>query len=234
MALLGLPQVASYLPQLQQPAQQPADPFVWGEGGMALTPDELAQRRMIAQSLMQSDYSPVQNVWQGLGRVADNWIGALDARDMDRQAEMSAQRSNTIAEALMRGGGGDLAARAMTDPYASPEVQGLGKMMWERANPKEQGPAELQRNHEYLLSLGQAELADQYLQNRANPIQGVPFTNEDGSAGIQFIRPGTVNPVQPLPTAPVGKLTPIPGGPTPPASGGFHIPSGNPLEPPRR
>lgn len=57
---------------------------------------------------------------------------------------------------------------------------------WKRRNPD---PTALQQDAEYLNRV-KPGLGDTYLTNRANPIQGVPITNDDGSKGVQFIRPG--------------------------------------------
>lgn len=56
-------------------------------------------------------------------------------------------------------------------------------------------------------------------QNAAYPVQGVPFTDEQGNSGIQFIRPGQMQGV--APTAPVGKLRPV-GGSGGNVTGGFR------------
>lgn len=103
----------------------------------------------------------------------------------------------------------------------------VAQQQWKQANPDPTQATDLQRKVEYLDGL-QAGLGQQYAQNQANPIQGVPITNPDGSSGIQFIRPnqmggggpasmGGANP----PAAPVGKLTPL-GGAAPQGVGRFR------------
>ena len=72
----------------------------------------------------------------------------------------------------------------------------VAKQRYEAANPAPQQPLEVERllqaagyqpgTPEYAVMLRQAA------QNKVNPIQGVPITNPDGSAGIQFIRPNMV------------------------------------------
>jgi hypothetical protein len=62
------------------------------------------------------------------------------------------------------------------------------------------------------------------VENSANPIQGVPFSDEAGNSGIQFIRPGMQG--GGMPQAQARRLQPgqkyVPeGGPTPQASGNF-------------
>lgn len=59
---------------------------------------------------------------------------------------------------------------------------------YKRANP---APTELERNYQFLSGMG-GDLGQQYVENRANPMQGVPITNADGSRGIMFIRPSAM------------------------------------------
>lgn len=49
------------------------DFFTWGEGGARLTPEQLAQRRLVLKAMKdrEGDTSPVQHWTQGLARVAD-------------------------------------------------------------------------------------------------------------------------------------------------------------------
>jgi len=100
-------------------------------------------------------------------------------------------------------------------------------MQWEWQNkPKEApNPTEFER---ILAASGlpqeqQIQLMQDYARNRANPVQGVPFTDEQGNSGIQFIRPGAMQAPQGAPTAPVGKLRPI-GGSGGNVTGGFQRP----------
>lgn len=83
----------------QQPQQ--AAPFVWGQGGRRMTPDDIARERALAARQMQSNYSPVQHWTQGLGRVADNVLGALRSRNADKASERNAAEGADIARLLM-------------------------------------------------------------------------------------------------------------------------------------
>lgn len=94
--------MAEINPAIAQALTQPAAPFVWGKGGRRMTADEIARERAIAARQMQSDYSPVSHWAQGLGRVADNLLGALRERDARKAAERNAADSASIAELLMR------------------------------------------------------------------------------------------------------------------------------------
>lgn len=208
-------------------------PFVWGAGGTQLTPEQLASKQAIAQSLMKSDYSPVGSVWQGLGRVVDNVTGALQARKLDKQAAANSAYSAQIAQTLVDPQkGGTIAAQAMIDPRASPEVQKLAGMVWERANPKPTAPHYWETNNGSLGVIGADGKPTIIYQDPTPKIDWITAQNPDGTKTLVPMQQGGGMPGAAVPTAPVGKLTPISGGPSLPAAGGFSVPSGNPLEPP--
>lgn len=58
--------------------QSPVAPFLWGAGGTAKTPDQVARDRQLAAALLGGsiDTSPVESWTQGLARVADAAVGA--------------------------------------------------------------------------------------------------------------------------------------------------------------
>ncbi len=135
---------------LIQPQQQP---FTWGAGGKRMTPEEIARLRQMGAQRMQSDYSPVQHWTQGLGRVADNLLGALDMRDADKASDANRQYSDKVLEALMNpggptadpaspgtasstmpGGNMGLLSRVMADPYVSPQVRDMAVRQMEMAD----------------------------------------------------------------------------------------------------
>lgn len=92
--------------------------FVWGEGGKATTPDELAQRRKLAQALMErgNDYSPVQSWTQGAARVANSIFGAMMARDANEAEKAAREKANADTAALFGGVTGGGAAPAAQTP----------------------------------------------------------------------------------------------------------------------
>src|SRR5690606_13987109 len=123
------------------------------------------------------DYSPVQNVWQGLGRVADNWLGAIDARKLDKQSEAAAERSNAVAQALIGKGGSDIAGQALVDPYVDENTRGLAKMQWERANPKPT-ENEVQQKYDFIASKLGVDVADNYLRTLGDPLVNMSLGND--------------------------------------------------------
>ena len=60
-------------------------PFTWGKGGVALTPEQIAQRRALAEAAREgsTDTSPVAHWTQGAARV----VGALSGIVQDRRAD---------------------------------------------------------------------------------------------------------------------------------------------------
>lgn len=119
--------------------QEPTDPFVWAEGGKRMTPADIAIARELAKGQMAAgaDYSPVGHWTQGLSRVAQALLGGFEARRANKAEEANAAYSQQVMGALTAGKP-DLAAatRAATDPYASPQVQELGKFWMDRLAPK--------------------------------------------------------------------------------------------------
>ena len=85
---------------LAEMARPPEQPFIWGQGGRRMTPEDIARERALAARQMQSDYSPVQHWSQGLGRVADNVLGALRDRKAQKAADANAADGQRIAELL--------------------------------------------------------------------------------------------------------------------------------------
>ena len=89
-----------------------ADPFMWGEGGAMLSPQEVARRRQQSEGRLGrgADYSPVGHWTQGLARMSDSIIGAM----MDKSAGAAEKAGQAGArerfEALMGGGGSGAAS----------------------------------------------------------------------------------------------------------------------------
>ncbi|MBZ9603998.1 hypothetical protein [Phyllobacterium chamaecytisi] len=90
-------------------AVNPNSAFVWGPGGIALTPEQVAlQRELLArQQAKGADFSPVGHWTQGAARVADALAGVIKERRLDK-ADASNQAydatlSAPLADAL-RGG----------------------------------------------------------------------------------------------------------------------------------
>lgn len=102
-------------------------PFVWGEGGEAVSQDALARRRKLAEALMLkgADTSPVQSWTQGAARVAQTLAGLMQNKYanedeqttnkswMDALGGVTGNSSpSPVASALGGGGGGDLSSAA--------------------------------------------------------------------------------------------------------------------------
>lgn len=119
-------------------------PFTWGRGGSRISPDDLRARQAMQNA--QPDFSPVVSPWQGLGRVAQNLLGAWGLRDIDhtqaqQQATAAADRSAQIA-ALLGEGNADLAPGLSS---ADPVVSALAGDVFKSRQPKTQVPLEIER-----------------------------------------------------------------------------------------
>ena len=145
MALLGIPQgavqaAASGFPINQQ--QTVNEPFIWGEGGRRMTPEDIALQQQIAeqQRLAGADFSPVGSIWEGLGRVGQGVMSGIGQRDARRASEANAAESDAVLQALLSGEtssevGIDPVMAALANPNISEQVRGLAEMEYKRRNP---------------------------------------------------------------------------------------------------
>jgi hypothetical protein len=239
----GLPQSPFDLspgisPEAAPMAQAPADPFVWGQGGQQLTQDDIDFRRKIAAQEMAAggDYSPVQSWTQGAARLAQGLVGGLDMRNADRASrDLSQQRGSQIAALLANSGApsGNSAQAAIAAALASsdPSLQSIGKMVWERNNPKPANNDTAADADLYDARLG-AGAGNRLLETKLDPIIQIP-TPYGPYVGPRSEFASTMARLQggggPASTAPGGAQPPptLPpdfdfGGPTPSASGGFR------------
>lgn len=137
----GTPGIGDGLPQ-----NQPAEPFLWGAGGARLTPEQLLAQQEMARDQMQSDFSPVGHWTQGLGRVVDNFMGALDMRRLDKAEQANKAESDAVTQALMNGGGDNAALmQAMVNPYVSDQVRDMAGVMFKAQQPKQRNPFEFEQ-----------------------------------------------------------------------------------------
>lgn len=211
----------------QAQPQAASAPFVWGQGGARLTPEEIARQRELAAVTGASDYSPVGHWAQGLGRVLDGLDAGLTSRRLGKAEAANAAESNAVLQALFRGeiGGQAELLAAANSPYLSEQVRGVAGGLI----PKQEKTYEYQQ---LLQDAGYApgtpeyqEQARRMAENRNNPFVTATLpggrmfvgTQQDFQAMLSGGIPasGSVMP------APVGKLTPMEGGPSQPAAGGF-------------
>lgn len=126
--------------------QQAATPFVWGQGGRRVTPDEIARQRLIAEQQTAGDYSPVGHWTQGLGRVLDGLEGGFAKRNLRRAEDANASESNAVLEALMNSPDQRTIISAVANQNLSPEVRKLAAGMmpkaWQPTNDLEKAAIE--------------------------------------------------------------------------------------------
>lgn len=97
----------------------PLQPFTWGAGGAAMTPEEIARQREIASALIGQgvDTSPVGDWTQGAARVLEALSGGLKNRRADKAEAANSTTNSSIVESLLQGGtSGFPAAPAAASP----------------------------------------------------------------------------------------------------------------------
>ena len=81
-------------------------PFVWGEGGEKLTPEEVARRRKMLEALTgKTDTSPVGHWTQGLARVTDAIGDVLQDRRLDAAETKNSETNSDLISRLLAGTG---------------------------------------------------------------------------------------------------------------------------------
>ncbi len=123
------------------------EPFVWGHGGLKMSPAQAAAMRERGLARTRTDYSPIQHWTQGLARVSDNIFGALEAKRADKALEASAEADRGLMEAMVAGGVDDATiARALMDPNVGDGVKQFAGMEYQRRMPaKAPAPTELEK-----------------------------------------------------------------------------------------
>lgn len=84
----------------------PIEAFIWGENGQAMTPEEIARQRQIAEALLAGagDTSPVGHWTQGAARVVNAIGGVLKERRADKAASANAKADQSMLASLFSGG----------------------------------------------------------------------------------------------------------------------------------
>ena len=81
-------------------------PFVWGEGGAKLTPEEVARQRKVLEALAgKTDTSPVGHWTQGLARVTDAIGDVLQDRRLDAAEQKNSETNSDLISRLLAGTG---------------------------------------------------------------------------------------------------------------------------------
>jgi hypothetical protein len=182
-------------------------PFTWGAGGAQLSPEQLALRQKLAAQNQQTDYSPILSPWQGLARVAQNVMGALDQRALDKQGAAQQAQSNGVLQALA---GSDpatvnpgLVAAALQS--SDNQVQAFGKDVFDKAHPKQGEAGSIEKNYNFINGIDPT-LGKSYLQAEANP--QVLGTNPETGALQFFPKGGAQGGASALPQQPQQIVTP--------------------------
>lgn len=115
----------------------PEEPFVWGQGGVRLSPERVAALRAQGEQLSRGDYSPVGHWTQGLGRVLDGLDGGLKMKRAREAEQANSEADAALAERLAGGTMSDeMVARALMDPNVGAGVKEFAGLEYARRNPK--------------------------------------------------------------------------------------------------
>ena len=108
-----------------QPGLNPKEPFVWGAGGKAKTPEQIARERQMAEAILAraGDTSPVEHWSQGAARVVDALGGVIRERRADRAESANMEREQGLLSQLFGGtamSGGSGAGASMAPGGGAP------------------------------------------------------------------------------------------------------------------
>jgi len=99
-------------------------PFVWGQGGARLTPEDIAAQRKMAQALFMqgADYSPVQSPWQGAARMAQGLLGGYQSGEINRASAANSAESAALLQSMFGGGANTPVVAPMATPMGNTSI----------------------------------------------------------------------------------------------------------------
>lgn len=109
----------------------PAPAFIWGKGGRALTEEEIARERELAEQLKASgvDTSPIGHWTQGAARLAQALVGNMREARADRAAEDNASYNSSLLQSLLGGGSASPAASGSSSSSSAMPMPGAAGEM---------------------------------------------------------------------------------------------------------
>jgi hypothetical protein len=115
--------------------QNPLESFIWGEGGAALTPEEIALRRAAEEEMRGGiDTSPVGHWTQGAARVADALAGAVRRGRLARAEKANSSYNAELLGKLIGGGAGGTSttptSTASTTPTSAAPIDMSGNEVY--------------------------------------------------------------------------------------------------------
>lgn len=194
-SLFGLSAIEE--PEAMPVADAAPVPFTWANGGARMTPDDIAFRRKLAQQNIAAgmDTSPVGHWLQGAARVAQALVGNMEQGRLDKASSANAAESAAALEG-MAGGSEQKIAAVLANPYIDQGVKDVAKLQWQATHRAPAQPTEFERAVAAAgIQPGTPEFEKtmrDYVSNKLNPIQAVPYTDEAGNEGLRFIRPNTM------------------------------------------
>lgn len=111
--------------------KNPLETFFWGEGGAALTPEQIASRRKVENAILARgvDTSPVGHWTQGLARVADALAGSIRRGQLDKAEQQGNELANSqYSSAIQALGGGSSSTSSAASASAIPMTSAAGEV----------------------------------------------------------------------------------------------------------
>jgi len=109
-------------------------PFVWGQGGEKLSPQQVAQLRQVSAALAARNAAP-KDVGEGLNRIGE---ALLYRSQMDRANEAETAGREAVAQALAEAqasGNGDAYLNVLGNEWASPQQQAVAQALYAKSQP---------------------------------------------------------------------------------------------------
>lgn len=129
-----------------QALMQAPEPFMWGQGGAKLSPQQVAQLRAQGEGMSQADFSPVAHWTQGLGRALTGLEGGLKMKRAEKMEGENREYQQRMSEALASGDVNDeMIARVLMDPNASQGAQAYAGALMQSRQPKQAAPTEVEK-----------------------------------------------------------------------------------------
>lgn len=135
--------------------------FTWGDNGEQVTPDEIDQRRQLAQSLMQQSQQPANYWTQGVANMVNSFLGGFERGRANKEQRQNEDYNKSLTQSLVGGGQGaqqqPIAQTQSPAPASDPLTAALTNPQTGVSSPASQNAASGLIADDYLNHLAQAE-----------------------------------------------------------------------------
>lgn len=135
--------------------------FTWGDNGEQVTPDEIDQRRQLAQSLMQQSQQPANYWTQGVANMMNAFLGGFENGRANKEQRQNEDYNKSLVQGLVGGSQGaqqqPIAQTQSPAPASDPLTAALTNPQTGVSSPASQNAASGMIADDYLNHLAQAE-----------------------------------------------------------------------------